>query len=181
MTEFVIDLSNYRDRMGANVPEGRYTVVVDDAEMDKSKAGNPMINMWLRIVDGDQKDLVLTDRLTLTERSMFRIVGFMQAINLPTPRKRLKLNLKTFLGKTLQVDVADGEPYNGRVKSEVKGYLRVAAEFSTAEVSEELPEAEPVESAAETAEPEPEKVTAAAEPEAADEPMEVDLDEIDLG
>lgn len=133
MTEFVLDLSNYKDRVGARVDEGRYRVIVDDVEMDKSKAGNPMVNVWLRILDGDFKDATITDRLTITEKSMFRIVGFMQGIGLQTPKKRLKVNLAAWVGKVLEVDVEDGDPYNGRVKSEVRGYIRItksAAESS---------------------------------------------------
>lgn len=185
MTEFVLDLTQYRDTVGANVPEGRYRVSVDDAIMDKSKAGNPMINVWYRILDGEQKDLVLTDRLVLTEKSLFRIVGFMQAIGLPTPKKRLKLNLANFINKTLMVDVADGEPYNGRVRSEVKGYLRAEKSAAASAPSEDLPEPEavtpaedPVEAVAEPAPAAEEAAPAASTPA---EPEEINLDEIDLG
>lgn len=188
MSEFILDLTQYKDRMGANVPEGRYLVVVEDAEMDKSKAGNPMINLWFRILDGEQKDLVLTDRLVMTEKSLFRIVGFMQSIGLPTPNKRLKLNLKQFLNKTLMVDVADGEPYNGRVRSEVKGYIRPAKGSGgggESAPSEDLPEPEavtPAEGAVEAAaEPAPAAEEAAPAAGTPAEPEEINLDEIDLG
>lgn len=121
----VIDLSNYKDRMGSKVEPGQYTVVVDDAEMDKSKAGNPMINVWFRIREGQHKDMTITDRFPLTEKAMFRIVGFMQALGLPTPKKRLQLTLDKFVGKSLLINVEDGEPYNGRVRSEVRSYERL--------------------------------------------------------
>lgn len=181
MSDFILDLTQYKDRFGANVPEGRYLVVVEDAEMTKSKAGNPMINLWYRILDGEQKNLTLTDRLTLTEGAMFRIVGFMQAIGLPTPNKRLQLNLKHFLNKTLMVDVADGEPYNGRVRSEVKGYLRPEKTVLEGNTSEDLPEPEDL-SDVQPAEVVQEADTAPAPaPTAPAEPEEINLDEIDLG
>lgn len=121
----IIDLTNYKDRVGSRVPEGDYNVVVDDVELDKSKAGNPMVNVWFRInapgsaVDGQ----TITDRLTLTEKAMFRVVGFMQAIGLPTPKKRLQVDLNQFRNQPLIITVGDGEPYNGRIKSEVRGYM----------------------------------------------------------
>jgi hypothetical protein len=120
-----IDLSNYKDKVGSRVSEGRYKVVVDDVENDTSSAGNKMVNLWLRVVGGDFNDAMLVDRLVLTEKSLFRVVGFMQAIGLPTPKKKLVVNIRGWVGKALYVDVADGEPYNGRVKSEVKGYERI--------------------------------------------------------
>lgn len=124
----VIDLSNYKDRVGSRVIPGRYRVVVEDVEADQSKAGNPMINLWLRIQGGEFDGQTLVDRLTVTEKALFRVVGFLNAIGMPTPKKRLQINPQKFLGQVLDVDVDDGEPYNGRVKSEIKGYLRVPKE-----------------------------------------------------
>ena len=66
MAEFILDLSQYRDRVGARVAEGRYRVRVDDAELNKSKAGNPMVELWLTIQGGEFDGMTLTDRLTLT-------------------------------------------------------------------------------------------------------------------
>lgn len=126
--EVIVDLSNYKDRVGQRVAPGRYRVLVEDAEQDKSQAGNLMINTWLRVTGGEFDGSVIVDRMTLTDKALFRIVGFMQAIGLPTPKKRLKVNLGQFRGKYLEIDVEDGDPYNGRVKSEVRGYLRIRNE-----------------------------------------------------
>lgn len=121
----VIDLSNYKDRVGARVAPGRYPVVVEDVEADQSKAGNPMINLWFRIQGGEYDGQTLVDRLTVTDKALFRVVGFLNAIGMPTPKGQVKVNPQKFLGQRLEVDVDDGEPYNGRVKSEVRGYLRM--------------------------------------------------------
>jgi hypothetical protein len=160
-----IDLTNYKDRIGQRVPPGRYRVVVDDAEVDKASTGNTMINLWLRIVGQDDYDgAIIIDRLVLTERSLFRVVGFMQAIGMQTPKKRVKVNTRSFIGKTLEVDVDDGDPYNGRVKSEIRGYLRPTGKTSdTTGQPADLPSEFPTDQADDTP---------------ADE---VDLDKIDLG
>ena len=121
-----IDLSNYKDRVGSRVLPGRYRVFVEDVEQDKSAAGNTMINLWLRVQGGEFDGATIVDRLVLTEKSLFRVVGFMQAIGMPTPKKRLRVSVRAFAGKVLDVDVDDGDPYNGRVKSEVRGYLKIA-------------------------------------------------------
>ena len=137
---FIVDLTNYKERVGARVEPGRYRVIVDDTEMDQSKAGNQMINVWFRILDGEYEGKTITDRLTLTEKALFRVVGFMSAIGLPTPKKRLQLNLRKFNGQILEIEVRDGEPYNGRVKSEVADYYRASKKAAPA--SEALPEEE---------------------------------------
>lgn len=128
MTDDVtIDLTGYKDRAGARVAPGRYRVLVEDVEKDQSSNNNPMINVWLRIQGGEFDGVTLLDRLVLTDKSLFRVVGFMQALGLPTPHKRIKVNIRQWVGRVLDVDVDDADPYNGRVKSEVRGYLKVAS------------------------------------------------------
>jgi hypothetical protein len=123
--EFVLDLTNYKDRVGSRVTPGRYTVFVEDAEMDTTQSGKPMINVWLVIKGGEFEGSTIIDRLLPAhEKALFRLVGFMQALGMPTPKKSMKLNVRAFHGKTLVVDIEDGEPYNGRVKSEIRGYYR---------------------------------------------------------
>lgn len=124
--EIIIDLSNYKDTSSARVPEGRYRVVVDDVETDTAKTGNTVIKVWLRILGGAQDGEVIIDRLTLTDKAMFRVVGFMQGIGIPTPKKRLALDLRSFLHRQVDVDVEDDEPYNGRIKSRIARYIRIA-------------------------------------------------------
>jgi hypothetical protein len=129
MSDLTIDLTNFKDRVGQRVAPGRYRVIVDDVEQDVAKTGNTMINLWLRVLDAPEPEFVgavVIDRLVLTDNSLFRVVGFMQAIGLPTPKKRLKVNIRSWVGKVLDVDLDDGEPYNGRVKSEVRGYMKAA-------------------------------------------------------
>src|SRR6478752_6126368 len=120
-----VDLTGFKERVGGRVKPGRYRVIVDDAENDTSKAGNSMVNLWLRVLDGEYKDAVIIDRLVMSEKSLFRVVGFLQALGIPTPKKKFRLNLAMFKGKVLDVDLDDGEPYLGTVKSEVRGYSRV--------------------------------------------------------
>lgn len=183
--DLIIDLSNYKDRVGSRVAPGRYRVQVEDAELTESAAKNPMVNLWFRIAGGEFDGQTVTDRLVLTEKSLFRVVGFMQAIYLPTPKKRLKLNLRQFVGKTLEIDVEDGEPYNGRVRSEVRGYVRVAR-AETAELEDELAS---ITSSDATDLPEPEEVTASPKQEApaptraaesVDDDESVDLETVEL-
>ena len=155
--EVTIDLSNFKDRVGQRIQPGRYRVVVDDVEQDTAKSGNQMINVWLRVVEGEFSGSVLIDRLVLHQNSLFRVVGFLQAIGVPTPKKKLRMNIQAFLGKVLEVEVDDGEPYNGRVKSEVRAYYRITSAEATdldtsqdegdeivpaAEVNTELPSTE---------------------------------------
>lgn len=150
----VIDLSNYKDSGNVRIPEGRYRAIVDDVDLDKSRAGNTMIKVWMRVLGGEHDGAVILDRLTLTDKAMFRVVGFMQGIGIKTPKKKLQINLGTFLNRQVDIEVVDGEPYNGRIRSEIAQYIRVAqpkAEESSeddldaleADVEDEAPAAKP--------------------------------------
>ncbi len=204
--ELVIDLSNYKDRMGSHVEPGTYRVQIEDAETGKSaQKGTPQIQVWFRIITpGPFEGQTVVDRLYLTDGSMFRIVGFMNAIGLPTPRKKLKVNVRAWVNKILEIEVADGEPYNNRVRSEVRGYNRASSGTSAASSSSDefegldefsAPVAEP-ETVSDVAdlpdEPEPAaqaapRAQAPAEPadeieidNTVDEDGSVDLDNLDL-
>lgn len=150
----VIDLSNYKDSGNVRIPEGRYRAIVDDVDLDKSRAGNTMIKVWMRVLGGEHDGAVILDRLTLTDKAMFRVVGFMQGIGIKTPKKKLQINLGTLLNRQVDIEVVDGEPYNGRIRSEIAQYIRIAQpkaeeapeddlDALEADVEDEAPAAEP--------------------------------------
>lgn len=137
LDNFVVDLTNYKERFGSKVPEGTYRVKVDDAELDTSKAGNQMINLWLAIQGGDYDGVIITDRVTLSDKAMFRVVAFLNAIGLSTKKQKHALSLRHIIGKVLEVTVEDGEPYGGNIRSEVRQYARPSAAVSAVQ-SEDL-------------------------------------------
>ncbi|MET0886203.1 MAG: DUF669 domain-containing protein [Mycetocola sp.] len=178
--EMIVDLSNYKDRVGARVAPGTYKVQVEDAEQSKSSNNNPMVNLWFRIVGGEFDGQTIVDRLTLTEKSLFRVVGFMQAIGMPTQKKRYNLNIQKFVGKTLMIDVADGDPYNGRIKSEVRGYSRPAKAEGAAATGADL-EVEEIEDEFDAKAPDTTpKETSATEIDLPGDTTPVDDDDVDL-
>lgn len=136
----ILDLTNYRDRNGAKVPEGNYLVQVEEVEVGKSpNKGTRQWTVYLRIIGGDQDGQMLVDRLYITENALFRVVGFLNGIGVKTSNKKLRISPAKLAGRKARVDVADGEPYNGTVRSEVKSYQRfVSAKTEASEDVEEL-------------------------------------------
>lgn len=183
--KLTIDLTNFKDRVGSRVAEGTYRVIVEDVEQTESKSGNTMINLFFRVQGGDFDGANIIDRLVLTEKSLFRVVGFMQAIGLPTPKKRLQISLNQFVNKQLDIQVEDGEPYNGRVKSEVRGYSKIKKSEQPVEkdlsdledTPDETVEAEP-ESAPDTTAPEAAEEQATPAPQNDESSEDVDLDDL---
>ena len=100
--DFELDLTNYKDRVGSRVTPGRYRVYVEDAEMGQTSKKDPMINIWLLIQGGEFDGATIIDRLLPAhEKALFRVVGFMDAIGLPTPKKRNSDEPTTAISQTL--------------------------------------------------------------------------------
>lgn len=171
--EIIVDLTNYKDSGSARVPEGRYRLQVEDAEVTTSAKGNQMVVLYLAIRGGDYDGTTIVDRLTLTEKALYRVVNFMQAIGMPTPKKKFKINTAKFVGKYLEADIADGEPYNGKIKSEIQGYLSMPKGAGQAE-SDDLDSLIDADDADVS-----ETVTLTVSETST--PEEIDLDDLDLG
>ena len=162
------DFTNYKDTSAAHVTPGTYRAEVSDFEETTSKAGNAMFVVYLEIIEGPYAGKQIIDRLPQTERAMFRSAAFLQALGVKIAKKKIALNPKSLIGRPVDIVVEDGEPYNGRVKSEVREYLR-ATKPAKAE-----PEADPMDDELDEA-PAP-----AAEKPAKEDAVEIDVDALDI-
>lgn len=134
------DFTNYRETGSAQVPAGTYRARVNDFEETESKAGNAMFVVYLEIIDGPYAGKQIIDRLPQTEKAMFRSAAFLQALGVKIAKKRLAINPKSLIGRPVDILVEDGEPFNGRVRSEVREYLRAAKPSAKAESAADLPD-----------------------------------------
>ena len=135
---FTFDFTNYRETGSAQVPAGTYRARVNDFEETESKAGNAMFVVYLEIIDGPYTGKQIIDRLPQTEKAMFRSAAFLQALGVKIAKKRIALNPKSLIGRPVDILVEDGEPFNGRVKSEVREYLRATKPAAKAEPAADL-------------------------------------------
>lgn len=167
------DFTNYKDTSTAHVAPGTYRAEVSDFEETTSKAGNAMFVVYLEITEGPHAGQQIIDRLPQTERAMFRSAAFLQALGVKIAKKKIALNPKALIGRPVDIVVEDGEPYNGRVRSEVREYLRATkpakAEPADDPMADEAEIDEPA-SAAEPAKPAPVEEDA----------VELDVDALDI-
>lgn len=137
---FTFDFTNYRETGSAQVPAGTYHARVNDFEETESKAGNAMFVVYLEITSGPYAGKQIIDRLPQTEKAMFRSAAFLQALGVKIAKKRIALNPKSLIGRPVDILVEDGEPFNGRVRSEVREYLRATKPAAQAEPAADLPD-----------------------------------------
>ena len=168
------DFTNYKDTSTAHVAPGTYHAEVSDFEETTSKAGNAMFVVYLEITEGAHAGQQIIDRLPQTEKAMFRSAAFLQALGVKIAKKKIALNPRALIGRPVDIVVEDGEPYNGRVKSEVREYLR-ATKPGKAEPAAADPmadEAEEVSAPVEPAKPEPDATV--------EDAVELDVDALDI-
>lgn len=168
------DFTNYKDTSTAHVPAGTYRAEVSDFEETTSKAGNAMFVVYLEIIEGPHAGQQIIDRLPQTEKAMFRSAAFLQALGIRIAKKKIALNPRSLLGRPVDIVVEDGEPYNGRVRSEVREYLRATkpakAEPGDDPTGDEIDE--PAEAPAEPAKPELDATV--------EDAVELDVDDLDI-
>lgn len=167
---FTFDFTNYRETGSAQVPAGTYHARVNDFEETESKAGNAMFVVYLEITSGPYAGKQIIDRLPQTEKAMFRSAAFLQALGVKIAKKRIALNPKSLIGRPVDILVEDGEPFNGRVKSEVREYLRATKPATKAEPAADLPDEDD----------EPASQPAQAEPTETREEDTFDVDALDI-
>lgn len=167
------DFTNYKDTSTAHVAPGTYHAEVSDFEEKTSKAGNAMFVVYLEITEGAHAGQQIIDRLPQTEKAMFRSAAFLQALGVKIAKKKIALNPRALIGRPVDIVVEDGEPYNGRVKSEVREYLRATKPAKAA------PEDDPMADEAD----EPEGSVEPAKPELdamVEDAVDIDVDALDI-
>ena len=172
------DFTNYKDTSTAHVAPGTYHAEVSDLEETISKAGNTMFVIYLEITEGAHAGQQIIDRLPQTEKAMFRSAALLQALGVKIAKKKIALNPRSLIGRPVDIVVEDGEPYNGRVKSEVREYLR-ATKPAKAE-PEADPMADEAEEVAAPVEPTNPELDATVEDAAELDVDALDIDDLDL-
>ena len=167
------DFTNYKDTSTAHVAPGTYHAEVSDFEETTSKAGNAMFVVYLEITEGPHAGQQIIDRLPQTEKAMFRSAAFLQALGVKIARKKIALNPRSLIGRPVDIVVEDGEPYNGRVRSEVREYLRATKPAKAEPADDPMADDDEIDATSTTAEP--------ANPAPVEEnAVELDVDALDI-
>lgn len=130
----VIDLTNYVDKTSDLVPPGTYRVMITDAVEGVSKNGNKKVTMGLKIIGGEfpGQDIGeamgarIIDEPVTQGPGAYRFVAYLKALKLwGGDKKELKIPYSSLVNRQVMITVANGEPWNGRIKSEVQDVNRV--------------------------------------------------------
>lgn len=107
---------------GHRYPEGEYKVKILKAERKTAQSSNTQIVLTCEILEPEKyKGKPLIDRLTLTEKAMFRVGWLLDAVGIKWSQKVMTLPLQKLKSKIVGVQLYDDE-FNNRVSSKVAEY-----------------------------------------------------------
>lgn len=177
-----LDLKSYKSMMSDRVTPGTYTVEITSIDPnDRTREGKPQMLVNLLTLDGEDAGSELVERLPLdpSSKAMFRTVGFLSAMGVPTPRKKIRFDEQRLIGRKLQVEVADNE-FGGRTTSQVQSWIRIARTESTEGDLDDLENAAEAALANEEAPTAPSVEAAEEAPAQTPDSADLDLDNLDL-
>lgn len=122
---FDLDLTSFVPNRGSYLPPDTYQLVVEDLDMFTSAAGNPSWKVLSSVVGGEHDGEVVSDFLALTPKALWRVVAFLSALGIPTPKKRLEIPKAMMVGRRFVVSIED-DTYKGAVQSKITSYSPVA-------------------------------------------------------
>lgn len=113
------------NRRDSRLPEGEYVFKIESAQQTKAKStGNAMIVFTLRVAKGQFKGEQVTYRQMLLKQNLWSFRNLLEAMGHNVPEGKIKIRLDSLMNKQVGARVADGEPYNNRIKSEIVDFLK---------------------------------------------------------
>lgn len=116
-----LDLSGVEASRKA-IPEGTYAVVVNKAELTKSREGNNMIKMEFEVTEGPHKGAKLFENCSLQPQALFKLKSVMLALGMDIPNGSFDLDTNDLVGLNCEVEVGH-ETYEGKKRARILEYI----------------------------------------------------------
>lgn len=127
-TAKVVDMSQVKERGEFRpklLPDGDYPGKVTKVADHKSKAGNPQWLYSITITDGPGKGSVYPYYCGQDADQLWKVRNLFVAAGMNVPKKKVKLDPNKVVGKRVGVTLEEDEPYNGKTKSQIAGFLPI--------------------------------------------------------
>lgn len=116
-----VDLSGV-ETSRRTIPEGTYSLVVNQVEQKTSREGNPMISFEFEVSEGPHKGAKLFENCSLQPQALFKLKSVLLALGMEIPNKAFDLNLKDLIGLECEVEVGH-ETYEGKKRARILEYI----------------------------------------------------------
>ena len=123
------------------IPEGTYAVVVNKAELTKSREGNNMIKMEFEVTEGPHKGAKLFENCSLQPQALFKLKSVMLALGMNIPEGSFDLDTNDLVGLNCEVEVGH-ETYEGKKRARILEYINAEEADEEEEDSDDSDEEE---------------------------------------
>ena len=123
------------------IPEGTYAVVVNKAELTKSREGNNMIKMEFEVTEGPHKGAKLFENCSLQPQALFKLKSVMLALGMDIPEGSFDLDTNDLVGLNCEVEVGH-ETYEGKKRARILEYINAEEADEEEEDSDEEEDSE---------------------------------------
>ena len=124
-----IDFTNTEDGRKL-LPTGDYKCNVFDIADKPSKAGDPGVNVTLKVAEGEYKGQTLFYYLSELPQVLWKVRGFLEACGAQIPKKAVVIDYDKCLGKKIVVTVGHRE-WNNKTVADVTDVQPLMAENAT--------------------------------------------------
>lgn len=109
---------------GVRVKEGDYLGKIISVKKGRSsEKDTPYVQVDVKILDaGKAKGKIVSDRLYITPKSLFRLRSLLEALGLTVPKKVVNIPGKKLVGKEVGITAVDDE-WEGRIRSRIGDFL----------------------------------------------------------
>lgn len=111
--------------------EGIHTAKVVEILEKESQGGDDMLQFAFEIIKGDDKGCKVFEAFVLTDKALWKLKSFLQAIGMKADGK-IKLDLDKLIGKVCDIEVF-WEDYNGQTRAKISDYYKVGKANSTSD------------------------------------------------
>lgn len=128
---------------GRKCPDGTYQAEITSAEVEESKAGNPMIVVKWKISEGKFSGTTIYDQLSLVPQALWKMKTLLEALEIEPQEEDVEASdyASEMVEKTATIIVTN-ETYEGEQRPKVTGYGTAGEEGEAEEEEEEEAEEE---------------------------------------
>jgi len=115
--------------------EGQHVAVIDSIEEKVASTGNDMLVVKSKVTKGNSVGAIVYDNIVLTEKSLWKLKLFLEALGLKADGK-VAIDLDKLVGKAVIIDVIH-EEYNGNPKAKLLAYKKLTTQAKPAKTDED--------------------------------------------
>lgn len=123
--------------------EGQHVAKLVEIEEAESQAGNDMLSATFQVIKGASTGAKLYDNFVLTEKALWKLQSFLNAIGMKADGK-IVLDLDKLIGKTCIVEV-EHEEYDGKTRARIQEFIKLAANKDEPDEDEDLEDDDDIE------------------------------------